>query len=1032
MGERTKRTGPILGILLPLLLGAFASATPAPQAGGSSRERAGLAEDQALLQRQLARLRQTMETLASRFEAEGRTHAAKLLREGLSHLGERATTQGSKTIDELMGGSRSSLESGQTVQAVEVQAAIVKSLERLYAILTDRQGLEDLEKSLKSLQEIKTEIAALADRESELRERTSALERDAAGPEQRRLQEAIENALARQRSLLGRTEARARQSGEMEIEAIARELEALAERQETDASVLESWKPEERGALDAAATPLGVAAERASLAQRLAQAARELRAAAAVARDPEGDLAAAERELDAAADREERREKAARAEGAGENAAQASKALHAGARALADAPASPSGRENAARSAEEQAEALERAAEEALAAARAEREAARTALAELAVGKSATAGVAQRALTALPDASPASGSKAGALSAPGTQANDGRPVGERAESELRAAAEARRALAAGLEDQDTLPSALAASQGRAAEDAERLARALGARPEGQSVPGSAARRQLEAAAQAQRQAAASAAKGAADESAPAARSAVQRLNSAREELARAREESRAAAARNEEEQALAREQEELARSIESLGDPAGATSPAPGSQEAQDSSGSEGAQGAKGSESTPGSQSSEGSQGSQQAKGSQGSKGRPGSQGYRGSEGSPSRETREGSESGESASQEPGGLPGAQRSMQSAAQSLEKGAAASAAEQQREAIDKLEQALEATRESAPLTRPEDLARAQELAAEQERIRKELLDLARRNEQRETARPAPSLAQAGASASKAEEALEDGELGDAQSAEQNAERQMRDALNQLSEEEEQYQKLRAEELLFKIAEQVKGLLDGHRDQMRETIQIDAGRKPGVAASHTQRLRLRKVSKAEEGLATRAREVELAIRAEESLVFAEVLDEAARDLSRLARDLGEEGGYQSGERVRALQEDVEEGLDWLHQALQMEKERRRQEDSNPGQSGGQQQGRNRLVPDAAELKLLRQLEVENLDALEKFKAAHPELLAGSQEGVEADPRVLEDLGRLANRHQRMSDLFGKFRKRLGLPDPEAEEP
>ena len=44
----------------------------------------------------------------------------------------------------------------------------------------------------------------------------------------------------------------------------------------------------------------------------------------------------------------------------------------------------------------------------------------------------------------------------------------------------------------------------------------------------------------------------------------------------------------------------------------------------------------------------------------------------------------------------------------------------------------------------------------------------------------------------------------------------------------------------------------------------------------------------------------------------------------------------------------------------------------------------------------------------------------------------EGEEADPRVLEDLGRLANRHQRMSDLFGKFRKRLGLPDPESEEP
>jgi hypothetical protein len=114
-------------------------------------------------------------------------------------------------------------------------------------------------------------------------------------------------------------------------------------------------------------------------------------------------------------------------------------------------------------------------------------------------------------------------------------------------------------------------------------------------------------------------------------------------------------------------------------------------------------------------------------------------------------------------------------------------------------------------------------------------------------------------------------------------------------------------------------------------------------------------------------------------------------------------------------------------VEQGLAWLYQALQFEKERRRQE-SEGSPSSGQQRGKNRLVPDAAELKLLRQLEVEHLDALEKFKSAHPEI----PEGAEADPMLLEDLGRLANRHQRTSDLFEKFRRRLGLPDPPSQEP
>jgi len=70
-------------------------------------------------------------------------------------------------------------------------------------------------------------------------------------------------------------------------------------------------------------------------------------------------------------------------------------------------------------------------------------------------------------------------------------------------------------------------------------------------------------------------------------------------------------------------------------------------------------------------------------------------------------------------------------------------------------------------------------------------------------------------------------------------------------------------------------------------------------------------------------------------------------------------------------------------------------------------------------------------LRRMEVENQRAIEKFLKLHPELEAG--DGSEpADPLVLEDLQRLAWKHQRTTDLFGKFRKRLGLPDPEDENP
>jgi hypothetical protein len=207
-------------------------------------------------------------------------------------------------------------------------------------------------------------------------------------------------------------------------------------------------------------------------------------------------------------------------------------------------------------------------------------------------------------------------------------------------------------------------------------------------------------------------------------------------------------------------------------------------------------------------------------------------------------------------------------------------------------------------------------------------------------------------------------------------------------------------------------------------------MGATVEIDATRKERESATHTQRLRLRKVAKAEEGLGQRAGEIGKAIRAEQSLVFAEVLDESERDLRRVGRDMGEDGGYQSGERVQGLQQDVEKGLVWLQEALQKEKERRRQEPQGGGGGDGQKrpQGQNRLVPDVAELKLLRSLEVENLQALERLKILHPEVLAGEV----VDPLVLEDIGRLAHRHERTSNLFEQFRKRLGLPDPPPQDP
>jgi hypothetical protein len=177
--------------------------------------------------------------------------------------------------------------------------------------------------------------------------------------------------------------------------------------------------------------------------------------------------------------------------------------------------------------------------------------------------------------------------------------------------------------------------------------------------------------------------------------------------------------------------------------------------------------------------------------------------------------------------------------------------------------------------------------------------------------------------------------------------------------------------------------------------------------------------------------------RAGEIATAIEEEASLVFAHILREVERDLARIASDLDETGNWQTGQRVQSLQEDVAESLGWVLEALQ-EEQRRRREEAERRQREGQQpqdeeqqdpgQQRDRLVPDVAELQLLRRMEVETLDRLDRLLLLNPEL---TEPGADVDPTVLDDVLRLAERHERTTQLFETFRARMGLPPPEPDE-
>ena len=206
------KTLALFALLLPSI--ELGSAAPRDDDVRTSRELAGIAEEQALLRRQLVRLRETMEVLAGRLEAEGRPKAVELLRRGLTMLEERGQEEADAlTLLELMESSGEAVHTGQLVRSIERQEAPVMRLGRLLDVLLDRRDLESLEEKLEELEELSADLGALRDRESELQRETKELRERSTDASQRELVAGLNAASDEQRELLKENEELGRASG---------------------------------------------------------------------------------------------------------------------------------------------------------------------------------------------------------------------------------------------------------------------------------------------------------------------------------------------------------------------------------------------------------------------------------------------------------------------------------------------------------------------------------------------------------------------------------------------------------------------------------------------------------------------------------------------------------------------------------------------------------------------------------------------------------------------------------------------------
>jgi len=269
---------------LAALLGALClCALPAPAA--QERDTTSILEEQELLRRQLQRLKRTMEALVPRLEKEGRPRALELLKDGLKMLDQRSDGSGQLTLEELMDRAREDVQAGQVATSIQRQEQIIANLERLLSVLLDRQNVENLERSLEELAQVKQDLAELSSQERALRERTEQLREQSRNDAQRKLEAELARIAEEQRKLLEQNERAGRESGALALEQIAKELETLRKQQETDAAVLESWKPASSERLEQAARERDTARRDAARAARLQQAAEELRRAATEARE---------------------------------------------------------------------------------------------------------------------------------------------------------------------------------------------------------------------------------------------------------------------------------------------------------------------------------------------------------------------------------------------------------------------------------------------------------------------------------------------------------------------------------------------------------------------------------------------------------------------------------------------------------------------------------------------------------------------------------------------------------------------------
>ncbi|MGQ0551737.1 MAG: hypothetical protein ACT4PU_00790 [Planctomycetota bacterium] len=199
--------------------------------GAAETELQRVQRDQSRIGLRLGTLREKMERLAQRYEDEGRSRNATLLREALASFDERGLLSLAGELERNL--ERSSLSS------VEQQGQLVDSLQELYALLRDRREVDELKRQADLARQGVSELSHLAENQRRLLAETRATSDRPGELVEQALNsaEALQRALSQAATALGELQGAEQELGEAELaESLAEAQAQLAEEAEPTAA----------------------------------------------------------------------------------------------------------------------------------------------------------------------------------------------------------------------------------------------------------------------------------------------------------------------------------------------------------------------------------------------------------------------------------------------------------------------------------------------------------------------------------------------------------------------------------------------------------------------------------------------------------------------------------------------------------------------------------------------------------------------------------------------------------------------------